>query len=652
LELARFLFRVLAGEAGSAAISGGRLNQTSGAMREAGETSAEPLDPVKDFLTELHASVSDVSGGKVADYIPELGKADPATFGIALATVDGEVYATGDSDHSFTIQSVSKPFMYGYALQHYGRQYVLRHVGVEPTGEAFNSIVLDEVANRPFNPMVNAGAIAVAALMPGDTLEARIDTMLTLFSELAGRQLEIDEGVYRSELATGHRNRAIAYMMLNTGMIAGDPTEALDLYFRQCSITITCRDLAMMAATLANDGVNPLTGTTVIEPHYVRDVLSVMNSCGMYNYAGQWSYEVGMPAKSGVSGCIMAVIPGQIGIGVYSPPLDAQGNSVRGIKVCQDISNEFELHAFNNRTNVRSVIRRLYRGDRVRSSRLRTADERDLLTAEGAKIAVIEAQGALFFGSTEQLLRRIAQLAEQACYVIVDFKRVHLADASARKLIMRLAHAMREGSTELLFVDIASDGPLGALSRELAEHETDRLLRVFRDVDAALEWCENQLLAQLLKHAPEPKFALPELDVFKGLSPQEFRLLETIVRPLVFEKGEIIIREGDQAKLFFVLARGTASVQIRVPTQTGERKRRVASLGPGLTFGEMALLDGGARSADVIADERVICYGLAVEQLQELSAVHPNIMVTILGNLTREFSERLRHANEAIRTLE
>ena len=349
------------------------MDQVSGAMRVPGDKDDVPLAPVEDFLAELHARVAEMDGGKVADYIPELGKADPTTFGIALATVDGEIYATGAADHGFTIQSVSKPFMYGYALQHYGRQFVLRHVGVEPTGEAFNSIVLDEVANRPFNPMVNAGAIAVAALMPGDTLEERIATMLALFSDLAGRPLAIDEAVYRSELATGHRNRAIAYMMLNTGMIDGDPTDALDLYFRQCSITITCRDLAIMAATLANDGVNPVTGVTVIEPHYVRDVLSVMNSCGMYNYAGQWSYEVGMPAKSGVSGCIMAVIPGQIGIGVYSPPLDPQGNSVRGIKVCQDISNEFELHVFNNRTNVKSVIRRLYRADRVRSSRLRTA---------------------------------------------------------------------------------------------------------------------------------------------------------------------------------------------------------------------------------------------------------------------------------------
>ena len=359
-----------------------------------------------------------------------------------------------------------------------------------------------------------------------------------------------------------------------------------------------------------------------------------------------------MPAKSGVSGCIMAVIPGQLGIGVYSPPLDAQGNSVRGIKVCQDISNEFELHAFNNRTNVRSVIRRFYRGDRVRSSRLRTAEERDLLEAQGDKIAVIETQGALFFGSAEQLLRRIAEISASARYVVVDFKRVHLADASARKLILRLAHSMREGPTELLFAEIANDGPLGPLSQELAAHETDRLLRVFRDVDAALEWCEDQLVLDTRKYPPDPKFALAELDVFKGLSTEEYRLVETIVRPLIFDKGELIIREGDQAKLFYVLARGTVSVQIRIPTQTGEKKRRVASLGPGVTFGEMALFDGGARSADVIADERVICYGVAVERLQELAATHPNIMLTILANLTREFSERLRHANEAIRTLE
>jgi glutaminase len=423
----------------------------------------------------------------------------------------------------------------------------------------------------------------------------------------------------------------------------------LDLYFRQCSVNVTARDLAVMAATLANDGANPITGETVFEAQYVRDILTVMNSCGMYDYAGQWSYEVGMPAKSGVSGCIIAVIPGQIGLAVFSPPIDAIGNSVRGIRVCQEISNEFELHAFNNRTNVKSVIRRLYRGDVVRSNRLRTPEERKVLTREGQKIAVLEVQGALFFGSTEQLLRKLTQLASEARYVIVDFKRVHFADASGRKLITRAARSMAEGETELVFASIADAGPLAPLAREFAEHGDERLVRVFSNADAALEWCEDQLLAHSTYDGAGPKFALTQLDLFKGLKPEEYRLVESIVRPLIFEKGEVIIREGADAKLFFVVARGTVSVQIRVQ---GDRKKRVASIGPGLSFGEMALLDGGKRSADIIADERVICYGLAVEQLQELAAEHPNIMITILGNLTREFSERLRHANDEISALE
>ncbi len=615
------------------------------------DEAAAALAPVEDYLAELYEHAAALTEGKPADYIPELGKADPSLFGIAIVTVDGQVYAVGDADRAFTIQSVSKPFMYGYALQHYGREAVLQHVGVEPTGEAFNSIVLDEVANRPFNPMVNAGAIAVAELMEGATQDERIANMLALFSSLAGRELDIDDAVYRSELATGHRNRAIAYMMLNTGMIKRDPGEVLDLYFRQCSVSVTARDLAIMAATLANDGANPLTGEAVYAAQYVRDMLSVMNSCGMYDYAGEWAYEVGMPAKSGVSGCIIAAIPGQIGICVYSPPIDKQGNSVRGIRVCQEISKEFELHVFNNRTNVRSVIRRDYRADVVRSNRLRTPEERNILAEKGREVAVLEAQGALFFGSTEQLMRRLTQLASEARYVIVDFKRVHLADISAHKLIVRAARSMTGGETELVFASMADDGPLAPLAQAFAQPEGERLVRMFRDVDAALEWCEDQLLARAGHGGFGTKFALSEINLFKGLTPQECRLVESIVQPLVFEKGDVIIHEGADANLFFVLARGTVSVHIRVPGQ-GDRKKRVASIGPGLSFGEMALLDGGKRSADIVADERVICYGLRVEQLQELTAEHPNIMITILGNLTREFSERLRHANEEIGVLE
>jgi glutaminase len=274
-----------------------------------------------------------------------------------------------------------------------------------------------------------------------------------------------------------------------------------------------------------------------------------------------------------------------------------------------------------------------------------------VLEREGHRVAVIEVQGALFFGSTERLIRRITQLAGETDYIVVDFKRVHFADTSARKLIERAAHSMADSEVELVFAEIADDGPLGALARWLAEHEEDRLVHVFRDSDAALEWCESQLLVNSPNAGSGPKFALAELDLFKGLSPEEYRLIEPSVRPLVFEKGEVIIREGSEAKLFFVVARGTVSVQIGVQRR-GDRKKRVASIGPGLSFGEMALLDGRKRSADIVADEKVICYGLAVEQLRELAAEHPNIMITILGNLTREFSERLRHANEEISALE
>jgi glutaminase len=607
--------------------------------------------PVEDYLRELLARVAILTGGKPADYIPELGKADPSLFGIAIATVDGQVYSVGEAEVRFTIQSVSKPFMYGYALQHYGREAVLKHVGVEPTGEAFNSIVLDEVANRPFNPMVNAGAIAVAELMQGETQEMRIANMLALFSSLAGRKLEIDAAVYASELATGHRNRAIAYMMLNSGMIRRDPNEVLDVYFRQCSVSVTARDLAVMAATLANDGKNPLTGETVYEAQYVRDVLSVMNSCGMYDYAGEWAYEVGMPAKSGVSGCIIAAIPGQVGLSVFSPPIDAQGNSVRGIRVCQEISDDFELHAFFNRTNVRSVIRHDYRVDLVRSNRLRTPEERRILDEQGQRIAVLEAQGALFFGSTEKLLRRLSEIASDADFVIVDFKRVHLTDASACRLFERAAHAMAASDVQLVFASVAADGHLSRFAQAFASESGGGLARVFHDVDAALEWCEEQLLARAGHGGSSTKYSLSEINLFKGLKPEECRLLESIVQPLIFEKGDVIIREGADANLFFVVARGKVSVQIAM-LGDGNRKKRVASIGPGLSFGEMALLDGGKRSADIVADERVICYGLRVEQLQELAVEHPNIMITILGNLTREFSERLRHANQEIRVLE
>ncbi|MFO1119020.1 MAG: glutaminase A [Rhodospirillales bacterium] len=292
---------------------------------------AAGASPILAVLHQLHERYRRDESGAVASYIPELANADPALFGIALATADGHVYETGDTQHPFTIQSVSKPFVYGLALAEHGRAFVLSKVGVEPSGEAFNSIVFDERGNRPFNPMVNAGAIATTALIGGDGLDERFARIHGLLCRFAGRRLAIDEAVFHSERQTGHRNRAIAWLERHFGMIDDRIDEHLDLYFRQCAILVTARDLAVMAATLANAGGNPLTCEAVLEPSCVRDVLSVMHSCGMYDYAGEWSFSVGLPAKSGVGGGIIATLPGQFGIGTFSPRLDERGNSCRGI---------------------------------------------------------------------------------------------------------------------------------------------------------------------------------------------------------------------------------------------------------------------------------------------------------------------------------
>lgn len=299
-------------------------------------------------LNELHLRYQDLSAGKVADYIPELAKADPSWFGVVVATVDGQVYEVGDHDRPFTIQSISKPFSYGLALEDHGRDEVLRRVGVEPTGDAFNShIKLDAATKRPHNPMVNAGAIAVSSLIKGGDPTSRLNRLMDCFARWIGHEVMVDMPVFLSERTTGHRNRAIAHLMLNFGMLDAKVEESLELYFQQCSLRVTARDLAVMGATLANGGVNPLTQQRALDPRYIRDLLTVMFTCGLYDYAGQWAYDVGLPAKSGVAGGLLAVVPGQLGIGIYSPPLDERGNSVRALRVCEDLSRQFGMHVFD-----------------------------------------------------------------------------------------------------------------------------------------------------------------------------------------------------------------------------------------------------------------------------------------------------------------
>ena len=313
----------------------------------------DPTAQIQHIIDGIYEKYKNVNHGTVATYIPELGKANPDHFGICLATADGRVFRAGDHDKEFTIQSMCKPFAFQMALEQCGIDEVFKRVGVEPSGDAFNSIELDAKTSRPFNPMINAGAIAISSLIKKTPVDAGIQEFVDRMSAAAGRQLQIDQAVMRSETLTGNRNRAIAYLMRNFEIIDEFLHESLQQYFAQCSVLVTCEDMAMMAATVANMGRNPVSGKQVFDFQYLKYMLTVMFTCGLYDYAGGWAYEVGLPAKSGVAGGIFGVVNRQLGMSVYSPRLDAQGNSVRGILACKELANHLGLHAFEF-TNVGS----------------------------------------------------------------------------------------------------------------------------------------------------------------------------------------------------------------------------------------------------------------------------------------------------------
>jgi glutaminase len=316
-------------------------------MSDAAGPSHEQRAWFEQVCVELHERFTSLQDGEPASYIPELSDVDPDRFAIAAVTLDGQQILVGDVEQAFTIQSISKLLVYGLALELHGRDAVLEKVGVSPTGDSFNAIELDEATNRAPNPMVNAGAIAVTDLIGGDSVDERIETMRSMYERYLGRRPEIDREVWASERATGNRNRAIAYLMLSRGIVGENVEETLDLYFGQCSVLVTVADLAMIGAIIANYGVHPLTGEQIVSREVTRDMLTMAFTCGMYDYAGEWAYSVGIPAKSGVGGGILGMLPGAGGLATFSPRLDAIGNSVRGLRVFEELSAEFEMHLFD-----------------------------------------------------------------------------------------------------------------------------------------------------------------------------------------------------------------------------------------------------------------------------------------------------------------
>lgn len=396
--------------------------------------------PLESYLAEILEKVRPEDSGAVADYIPELAAADPEPLAVALCTPGGRVYSAGDADREFTIQSISKPFAYGVALQEVGVATVLDSVGMEPSGEAFNELSLDSGTHRPMNPMINAGAITVNQLINGkdSTVEARVEVLRDYFSRLAGRELHIDESVTGSELATADRNLALGHMLRSYGVIDTSAQDAVTGYVRQCSVLVTVKDLAVMGATLALGGRQPVTGEQVLDPRVCRQVQSVMASTGMYDAAGRWIAAVGIPAKSGVAGGLMGTLPGQLGLATFSPRLDASGNSVRGTKIFEALSEDMGLHLMSALPNHSSAVR----GIRVRGP-----------------VTFIRLQGGLGFTGAEDFLSTVASHEVTTQRVVIDMRRVSDVDSFGRSMVLEALQRFRAQGFRISVID--PDGLLG-----------------------------------------------------------------------------------------------------------------------------------------------------------------------------------------------
>jgi glutaminase len=603
--------------------------------------------PIQGYLDALHGQLKGLCDGQVASYIPELGKADPEMFAICLVTRDGVTYGTGDTGQRFTIQSISKAFVYATCLADRGKEYVARKVGVEPSGDAFNSISLDPQSGAPFNPMINAGAIATTSMVGGESPAAqwrRIEASLAAF---AGHDLDLDEAVYRSESETGHRNRAIAWMLKNFGIIEGDPMATLENYFRQCSLLVDCRDLANMAATLANGGVHPVTGVRAMPSEHVERVLSVMATCGMYDYAGSWLYEVGVPAKSGVGGGIVAVLPGRFGLGVFSPRLDEKGNSARGIEACKQISRDFGFNIFGPTADPAMAVGRVFTGKDAPSRRERSAAAGALLKERAQRIKYLSLHGFLAVDGIEFVIRTMQDLAPEADSFILDMHRVDGISESAARLINQARLGLGDEGIAVVLSRIQHRDAI-AIPLKKAVARGDRGFLRFEDNDLAGEWCENRLLAAAEQDSDAPS-ALSDATLFRGLARHLLHDIEAASRSEAYAAGASILVSGQSGdgRIFFI---ETGQVSVLLPLENGTHQR-IATLGPGMVFGEMVLLGSSTRSASVYADVDVRCRIVEARDLERISDRDPRLKITLLENLAKDLAQRLRGANRWIAAL-
>lgn len=643
--------------------------------------------PVQEYLDRLVEQIRPHDQGTNYQAVPSAASMDPSLFGLALTTVEGHCYAAGDADHTFSLQSISKAFTYGMALEDLGPERVQEKIDVEPSGDPFNEISLQAGTGRPDNPMINAGAIATTSLIKGRGGRDRIGRIVNTFSDAAGRELKVSESVFKAEDRSGHRNRALAWLLRSFGILETDPEPSVQDYFRQCSILVTAKDLSMMAATLANQGVNPATGERVFAPRVVRWVLSVMSTCGMYDDAGTWAIEIGLPAKSGVGGGLLVVVPGQMGVGVFSPPLDDHGTSVRGSLAIAQIAQDFGLHYGDVPPLGRSTVRARYDLSEAPSSVPRSVEALQVLEKYGHECRIIEVGGDIGFAEAETLTRAALELDESVRTLVVDVHKVDDFGKAAARLLTQVVRGFLTAGRNLILLDDdealtrsllahaaeSEDGPLpdplpetsvwpssGPTPEEspaavdahtqdsavydLAPSEpqlTDEVaaddepqFRLFLSRSLALEWIEQRLLAG---HAPElvpTGNQEPTLSpLLERLSEEDAHTLAAFMEPRSYRAGQVIRRTGQPFGGIYFITSG----QVELMGQgSGGRRYRQAYLSPGMIFGEIALGQAGRQLTTVRAVGPVTTRVLTAQVISALEESDPQLAIKLWSALARD----------------
>ncbi len=588
--------------------------------------------PIESYLKKIHQEIAELKDGKPYSTIPAMANVDPDNFGICLTTVDGYTYEIGDTRQEFTIQSISKPFTYGLALADLGMEAVDAKVDVEPSGDSFNEISLAPGTGRPANAMINAGALTATSLVRSAGGNTRFKRILNTYSAFAGRQLSVDEEIFESELDHGHRNRALAYLLRSFNILESDPAPVISDYFRQCSVQVTCLDLSVMAATLANAGRNPLTGKEVLGISEVERVLSVMATSGMYDDAGSWLSNVGMPAKSGVGGGTIAVLPGQVGLAVYSPPLDAHGSSVRGVATAERLSNDMELHFVRAARTGRSAIRSTYDITGAPSGIRRNDEAMDILREHGHRARVIELNGDLLFAGTESMVRELSSLGEDVALVILDLRRVDEVAGVSLRLLAEVRENLVAAGRELVLID--ADGSLAETFKDV-----DRGVPTFDTRTAAVEWCENELIGRYGDELCLPdEVEVADCPALSPLSAEDVDALAARMEERTYADRDVIRRVGQRfGGVFFILS---GRIETSVPGPTGGRVK-LTTLSAGMTFGELALGSSDRQETTVKAVGKVRLQVLTAEAITSIEEEDPRLGVELWKALTRDAYTRV-----------